>query len=592
MTRRWTTSGWITLGTAAMLSLAACSTGMDAKSARAIDAGNYGAARVRLQEDLAKDPSDRDYILSRMRLQIATLADGDPHAAEEISNEAYRLLRVQGLNADRTVASVVLNEGVKIWKGEPFEQAMSYSYIAIQKGMLGEWDNMRAAAQSSLFLLKDFGDNEKTGQKLSTEEIARRAAEKDQQNKGGDAYLDHGYTPIKTDFELGYVLTGVASLALGRKDEASDNLNTAVQFNASLGPVRDALMAGGYNTIFVVDYGNGPAKVAYGSDDALARFQPRSLSDGRALSFSVTNGASAEGSAYSAVTDVNRLAQSHLWNNLEDVRQAKSTIGTLLLVGGGATALSAGQHNRDARANQQIIGASLAAAGLLLKATSHADTRHLELLPQRTYIIPAMISAAGSVVTLEVQGDPGSKMVLPAMSPPASGEALQLRYVRLSGGRAGAPAWATSGQIVYANDASDARVPGDELPYILGGRCVRTPSNETMERYHQAGNLTNMTASDLENLYREEGITLRWEDNVGKSRKHILEGGDTLVAPDPGTAGYARLFDQLHGAYQPKSKVVKELSEQIAVARGAHPAMKDEAKDVKPKKKGWRKYIE
>ncbi len=574
----------------AMGSLGGCSAGMDAKSAWAIESGNYGAARVRLQEALSDDPSDRDYILSRMRLQIATLADGDPHAAEEVSNEAYRLLRVQGLNADRTVASVVVNEGVKIWKGEPFEQAMSYSYIAIQKGMLGEWDNMRAAAQSSLFLLKDFGDNEKTGQKLSTEEIARRAAERDRQNKGGDAYLDHGYTAIKTDFELGYVLTGVASLALGRREEASDNLNTAVEFNAALGPLRDALLAGGYNTIFVVDYGRGPVKVARGEVGALARFEPRWASDDRAMSYSVAAGGVEEGAAFSAVTDVNRLAQSHLWNNLEDVRAAKSTIGSLLLVGGAATALSANQGNRDARANQQIIGASLAAAGLLLKATSRADTRYLEVLPQRTYIVPVNIPSRGSVVTLQVQGDPGSRMVLAAMSPPGEGEGLQLKYVRLGDGRGGSSAWATSGQIMYANDASEARVEGDELPYILGGRCVRTPSQATLERYQRAGNLTGMTASDLENLYREEGITLRWEDNVGRSRKHILEGGDTLVAPEAGSAGYARLFGQTHPAYRPRSKAVRELAEQIAATRGAGSLTGGPGRE--PTKKDWTTFFE
>jgi hypothetical protein len=207
----------------------------------------------------------------------------------------------------------------------------------------------------------------------------------------------------------------------------------------------------------------------------------------------------------------------------------------------------------------------------LLKATSQADTRHLELLPQRTYIVPVNITSRGSVVTLQVQGDPGSRMVLAAVSPPEDGERLQLRYVRLSNGRGGAPAWATSGRIVYANDATEERVAGDGLPFILGGRCVRTPSAETMARYHGAGNLTNMTASDLENLYREEGITLRWEDNVGRSRKHILEGGDTLVAPEAGTAGYARLFGQEHPAYRPRSKAVRELAEQIAAARGAGP---------------------
>src|SRR6185295_15400355 len=105
-----------------ILALAGCaSERIDDRAASALANANYGAARVRLQKDLTDNRSDRDYILSRERLLIATLADGQPAAAEEISNQTFQLLRTQGLNADRTVASVVLTEGVKIWKGEPFE---------------------------------------------------------------------------------------------------------------------------------------------------------------------------------------------------------------------------------------------------------------------------------------------------------------------------------------------------------------------------------------------------------------------------------------------------------------------------------------
>jgi hypothetical protein len=71
-----------------------------------------------------------------------------------------------------------------------------------------------------------------------------------------------------------------------------------------------------------------------------------------------------------------------------------------------------------------------------------------------------------------------------------------------------------------------------------------------------------MTTVDLENLYREEGIALTVEDQQGRSRKHILEGGDSLVAPLPGTAGFARLFDQMHPPYQPRSQAVQDLVRQ------------------------------
>lgn len=524
--------------------------GLDGRVAAALSRGEYGVARAALQKSLSKDREDRQYILDRMRLQIATLADGQPRAAEEVSNEAFSLLRVQGLNEDKTTASVVLTEGVKAWKGEPFEQAMAFQAIALQKAMLGEWDNARAAANSSLFLLKDFGENEK-GEKKSTVEIAKRAAAE------GDSYLDKGYAAVKTDFALGYVLAGVAGLALGREDEARDHLNEAARLNAGLRGLADELIGGRYNTVFVVDYGSGPRKESYGPDGAFARFSAQTRSDTRGVRVSVGEASG----VYPVVCDVNQMAQSHLWNNMEDVRAAKSAVGDLLLQGGVLVAATANQRNQDARQNQQIIGAAMALAGLFLKATAHADTRHLELLPQRVYVVPAMVGARDTTVTLEVEGDPASRMVLMGVDPPREERGVQLRYVRLGGG-----AWASSGRVVYANDEWDGAVEGDGLPYLLGGRCVRSPSAATMARYHRAGNLLDMTSADLENLYREEGIALSVEDARGESRAHVLEGGDSLVCPLAGSAGFARLFGQEHPAYAPKSARVKALREKVRAA--------------------------
>ena len=71
--------------------------------------GQYGAPRAALQQRLSNDTSDRSYILDRLRLLILTLADGSPDAAEEVANQTFRLLRTQGLNADRTTSAVVFN---------------------------------------------------------------------------------------------------------------------------------------------------------------------------------------------------------------------------------------------------------------------------------------------------------------------------------------------------------------------------------------------------------------------------------------------------------------------------------------------------
>lgn len=532
---------------ACLAALSGCSSSIDRSAAAAIDAGAYGSARLILEKEISSDRSSRDYILSRMRLQIATLADGEPRAAEEISNEAFSLLRTQGINADKTVASVVLTEGVKIWKGEPFEQAMSFHYIALQKAMLGEWDNARTAAQSSLFLLKDFGENEKTGQKLSTLEIAQRAQIKSQSGK--DDHLDKGYTAVKTDFALGYLLTGIASLALDRRDEAIDNLREAAALNPGLQSIVDTLSSGDFNTILVVDYGKGPRKRTYGPDNALARFEPITPSSQQGLRASVSGGAAA---SVPPAHDVNTMAANHMWNNMEDVRQAKSAIGTGLLVGGvvGATQF----RNRDA----QLISLGVAAVGLLLKATSGADTRHLELLPQRIYVVPVSITAPDSVVTLEVGGDAAARLCLAAMSPPAANEKFRLRYVKLPG-RQATGAWASSGQVLYANEQFVGSVPGDDLPFIMGGRCVKRPTLAVLEHYQRSGHCLGMTPADLENIYRDEGIIIRAEDDPARMHKHILEGGDSLAAPLAGTVGYARVFGQIHPPYKPRSKSLRSL---------------------------------
>lgn len=519
---------------------------------RAADSGSYGTVRVALEQRLTDDRSDRNFVLDRARLLVLTLADGSPDQAEEVANETFDLLRLQGLNADRTTASVVLHEGVRIWKGEPFEQALSFHYIALQKAMRGEWDNARAAAQSSLFLLRDFGDNEK-GERLSSVEIARRAALEERRKASEGDYFDHGYAAVKTDFAPGYLMNALAARALGREDEASDHFREAATIDPRLeGLVHELRRC---NTVFVVDYGRGPRKAAYGPDNAFSRFEPMRRSDGRGL---LLRQAGAGNAAWPAVSDVNQMATSHRWNNLEDVRSAKSTIGSALLIGGTSVAMMS--DNRDA----QWIGLGVALAGAIMKASAVADTRHLEFTPQRIYFVPATITERGTTVELEVEGDSTSRMTLAGLNPPRAG-GLQLRYVRMPS--LGGQAWAVAGRPLYRSASYDEPVEGDDMPFILGGRDVSLPTAVAMDRYHRAGNLTDMTSVELENLYRAEGIALSVEDQRGRGRAHVLEGGDSLVAPLAGTAGFARLFGQLHPPYRPRSQELKDVATRVAAQK-------------------------
>ena len=553
--------------------LVACSSSTRGEKIRqAVAQGEFGRAAARLEEVMTQDRSSRDYMLDRMRLLYLRLADGRPARTDAVATTVFDLLRTQGINDDKTTAAAVFGEGgVIFWKGEPFEQAMAYAAVGINKGVLGEWDNARAAALSSLFLLKDFGENER-GQRKSTQDIAREALESERRRERGDStaktyeqYLDKGYTPGQTDFALGYFLAGVANFAMfleggdpARDDEARDNFREAFELRPDLKPVADAIVERRANTIIVADFGQGPEKVAYGPDNALARFAPTSRAGARPLRVRQNT---AEVGAFAVAADTDRMSRDHMWNNFEDVRSAKSTLGTALLAGGVITA-AASDRNQTA----QIVGASLAGLGLLLKATAGADTRHCEALPQRTYIAALRIDEPGTEVRLSIDDAGVMGLTLPSLAPPKQPGGLRLHYVRLPHAPGQRP-WQWPGGIVYANDAVAARVPGDELPYILGGRCVRPPTLETLRRYQAAGNLLDYSLADLENLYRDEGIIFDSRGVVGRDALHLLEGGRALETPDPGSAGYARLFCQPHPPYQPRSPRLEQALEQLRTQR-------------------------
>ncbi len=219
---------------ASLVALSGCaSPRLDPLAAQSASIGRFGPVAAKLQEKLTNDQSNKQYLLGRLNILEMTLAEGIPDAGEETANQLFALLRTQGLNEDKTAASVVFNEGVKVWKGEPFEQAIAYHTIAMQKAMRGEWDNARAAAESSLFLLKDF--SAAVGKDAPPVDLAKAAAEKDKESAGsGSELLNSGYVAGQTDFALGYIVSGVANRALHRAQEANDNFAAAAIANPDL----------------------------------------------------------------------------------------------------------------------------------------------------------------------------------------------------------------------------------------------------------------------------------------------------------------------------------------------------------------------
>ena len=544
--------------------LPACVAKPDEVVVNAAYTGEYGVVREelipRVHDNKPTDATgdiNRNYILDQMRLTIATLADGYALPRDQNIESLYDLLRRQGVNSDKTVQSVVINEDLKVWKGEPFEQALAFTYIGVYYAMQDSWDNARAAVINSLFQLKSFGSD---GQVISNEQAINRA----QQTNDSDM---SNYVAVKSDFALGYLMAGIANQQMynsngdpDRLDEARSYYNQTARLVPQLQPLINAFLSNKFNTILFVDFGKGPTKIASGPDNAVSSYASMTPSDSRRLV--VMSGNFRE--AVPRVCDVNVMAYDHRWNNLEDMRVAKSIMGTVLL-GGGAVVTAVGAERRDLTV--AAVGLGLMALGAVAKAGAHADTRHCEAMPQRVYVVAVNITAPNSSVALEVEGDPGARTVLTGLSPP-TGRTAQLRYVRLVYWPGNAAYWARAGKIVYSNDRT-GEAPGPQLPYILGGYCVRYPTQEALDSYHRSGYLLNLNLSDLKQLYRQEGIRIDPQDVQGTPGKHILEGGDCLFTPQSGTLGFSRLFGEVHQPYVPKSDAVRKLADSVQFAQPA-----------------------
>ncbi len=407
---------------------------------------DFTAARAALRPDAARN--DRDVLLNNLRLGLAALADGDAVEAEQALGRAFDLLSTAGLNEARTAAAILLHEGVRIWKGEPFEQALAYYWIAALYATLGDWENTRAASANALFRLTDFGAD----------------------HHGGS------YTALDTDFALGFLMQAVASDLSGVPGR-DEQLEAALGIDRDLAPIVNAVRKRTYDTLLLVDYGKGPTKVAYGPDASRARFAPQERHRGPLR-------VSADGTLIArvkAACDVDRMAADHRWNNFQDVRAAKSMIGHALMTG-GSIALARGD-SRDSQ-SAAMVGLAMMLAGGLTRAGAQADTRYMEFAPQSIYLVPLSVQQT-CTLRLLVEGDPGSTLVLPGFVPGRPG-APRAVYLRLHGLDGPDPEWLTatraSGPQVTTPDPHRGQTLKTPQAYSMGDKRLRyatTPSYRT-----------------------------------------------------------------------------------------------------------------
>jgi hypothetical protein len=486
---------------------------------------DYPTARDQLRAR-AEDRRDSNVVLTNLRLGLASLADGDLDESERALMRGYEYLRSGGVNApDRTAAATFIYEGVRVWKGEPFEQAMGFYYVAALHLLKNDWENARAAAANSLFALHDFKDAE--------------------------TRQDDKFEQIESQFALGYLIAATAETLMGRPEDAAPMYERVRKLNAELTGLANMLQSGQYNTLLLVDLGRGPRKESYGHDQTLVRFTP----DGRSIPAPVlslaVDGQTIDHPGSRPVVDLWTLSQFPRWWSMETTRKVKSAVGNVMLIGGlGAAGVGAATDSPEVA----LAGVGAAVLGLALKAGSQADTRHLELLPRCVYLVPLLLEPGDHQVRLNFSGDAQSSSTWHDLAAGKEGSPA-IYYLRAhAAGGMGMPRWSDSR--LYSVRAE--HYPAGERPWILGGRDLTPPGDDIAAKYRQSGVLPEATADSLADMYRREGLFFvpGPQGMTGKEAlnpqlyRHVTEGGRILFAPRPGSHAYERITRTEHPPYR------------------------------------------
>jgi hypothetical protein len=287
----------------------------------------------------------KDRVLFECRTAVSEMRRGLYPDAKRLLDDA--LLTIGSLSAGdksaKKARSYFSEESKKTFRGEPYERVMAYYYRGIIYWMEGEPDNARACFRSA------------------------QIQDTDAENK-----------QYAADYVLLDYLDGLATLKLA--GDGSDALKRAAGESRFGQPPSYDPKA---NTLFFVEFGQGPTKYATGEYHEELRFMP-----GRSVAQSVVIKVESQTLGLRPYDDLTFQATTrggrvmdHILANKAVFKSATDTAGNVGLIGGLGLAVAG--HNDATRE----AGLGLAAAGLVSKiiaaaTTPAADTRSWDNLPQ------------------------------------------------------------------------------------------------------------------------------------------------------------------------------------------------------------------
>src|SRR3954468_13585416 len=233
-----------------LLATGCAATKEERQAKRAVDDylyGNYDRAASKLKP--LADKTDENFVLNNARLGSTTLAEYDLDTAESAFLNAYEVINATAVNSGgRGAAAAIINEKLKVWKGEPFEKAMVNYYLGIVYYMRHDYENARAAFENSLFKLRDYGESK---------------------NK------EDQYRRVESNFALGYLMLAKSFQRLGDEQAARKNFDRVVELRPKLASVANPKRNADSNVLLIVDFGRGPKRKTNDYDGAFVGFVPR-----------------------------------------------------------------------------------------------------------------------------------------------------------------------------------------------------------------------------------------------------------------------------------------------------------------------------
>ena len=106
------------------------------------------------------------------------------------------------------------------------------------------------------------------------------------------------------------------------------------------------------------------------------------------------------------------------------------------------------------------------------------------------------------------------------------------------------PKAAVAPEVIHCNDYTGHKAGAK--PFVMGGSCCCTPTEELMAKLHADGLCTGMTADDLKAEYEKQGIVLAGPghqrcNGLCAAGPHVVLGGKCMCPPSPGTDYYEQV---------------------------------------------------